>query len=476
MQIQNAGSVSISSLNKNNSPNQDTGFVSNGYERRSSLTLYVPMKIDIDEILLRNPPDFEYDRDKFVYILHLISSIPSRKNGILDNNAGYTPVNKSLLQRRIHNYSQYIDYLAEKGVIEVDKQFIPDKKSGGLKFSKEYISVLVPVEITKWTLIKSILYLNQNKNNLLTEGLTFLKRWFEDGKLTVNFEGAKEELNKLAIEEEELGLPNIQERFNSRLVPLLELMSDYTVFGVDNTGYRLHTSITRLKKELRKNIKYNNKTLVSIDIVNSQPFLTLPLFDLEKIQTNDILSKIKSPVYFPNSEMSDKLLKTIEMVKDEEDVKIFIDCVWSGNFYEKFGEVLQKEEILPDESLQGLRKKVKEITFESIYSPNTSIAYSSCVKIFKSTFPNVYKIFELIKTGRGNHPAFSIMLQRLESELILEKACKIINRINPEIPLFTIHDSIATTEEHTTFVENIMTKVFTKYIGKSPKFKLERWD
>ena len=115
MQIQNAGSVSISSLNKNNSPNQDTGFVSNGYERRSSLTLYVPMKIDIDEILLRNPPDFEYDRDKFVYILHLISSIPSRKNGILDNNAGYTPVNKSLLQRRIHNYSQYIDYLAEKG-------------------------------------------------------------------------------------------------------------------------------------------------------------------------------------------------------------------------------------------------------------------------------------------------------------------------------------------------------------------------
>ena len=93
----------------------------------------------------------------------------------------------------------------QKKVIEVDKQFIPDKKSGGLKFSKEYISVLVPVEITKWTLIKSILYLNQNKNNLLTEGLTFLKRWFEDGKLTVNFEGAKEELNKLAIEEEELG-------------------------------------------------------------------------------------------------------------------------------------------------------------------------------------------------------------------------------------------------------------------------------
>ncbi|KUJ51735.1 hypothetical protein [Chryseobacterium sp. JAH] len=470
------GDLSNNSNNANNSSQaQDKELNSIGYKRRSSLNLYVPMKVDIDKILVEKPPEFRFHRDKFVYVLHLLSYIPSKNSNILNENNGFTPVNRALLQRRIHNYKNYIDYLADVGVIRLDGFYKVDKKSGGIKFTDEYKSNLVPVEITKNTLIKSILDLNQSKDVKKTADLLFLKKWFEDGKLKIDLQAGKDELERIAEAEKIEGLCNIQERLNSRLVPLLDLISEYKSFGVDTTGFRLHTPLTRLKKELRKHVSYDGKNLVSIDIVNSQPFLTLPLFDYMKFKKNDISSKIISPLYYQDSDMSNQLLNTIRNIGTQDDVEIFIECVVSGDFYEKFGAILQKEGLLEEGDIQSIRKKVKEITFESIFSPNTSIAYSKGIQVFRKTFPSVYEIFQLIKKGKGNHPSFAIMLQRLEAELVLEKTCKIINRLKPEIPLFTIHDSIASTEEHTSFVEDILTKVFKKNIGVSPKLKLERW-
>ena len=53
------------------------------------MTLYVPRNIDIDRLLIENPPDFNYERDYFVYILHLITSIPAGKRDIIDANNGF---------------------------------------------------------------------------------------------------------------------------------------------------------------------------------------------------------------------------------------------------------------------------------------------------------------------------------------------------------------------------------------------------
>ena len=163
--IQKVGSVSNSHLNQKSSPSQDTGLVSkDGYERISSLTLYVPENIDIDRLLFENPPNFRYERDCFVYILYLISSIPARKRDIIEKNNGYTPINKKFLQKRIHEYKKYIDYLKTQGIVEENRQYKPGKSSMGLKFSERYNSKLVPINITKWTLIKSIIHLELASN------------------------------------------------------------------------------------------------------------------------------------------------------------------------------------------------------------------------------------------------------------------------------------------------------------------------
>jgi len=171
------------------------------------------------------------------------------------------------------------------------------------------------------------------------------------------------------------------------------------------------------------------------------------------------------------------LVEKIERVTDQQDVINYLEMVTKGEFYEKFGEILVQNELF-DGDIQNtsVRDTVKEITFATLYSPNTAMAYNSEVRVFSNVFPNVYEMIKLIKLGHGNHRAYSILLQRLEAELILDKICKRINHAYPQIPIFTIHDSIVTIEKYVPIVENFMKKIIRINVGASPILKIETWE
>lgn len=468
---------SVSNLHSNqlNSPSQDTGLVSkDGYKKVSSLTLYIP--IDIDRVLLENPPDFRFERDCFVYILHLINSIPARKRDIIESNNGYTPINRKFLQARIQEYKKYIEYLKRVGVVEENRQYIPGKSSMGLKFSETYNLRIHPVTISKWTLIKNIKYLNKNYNVELTEELLYLKKWFNN-KLEVDYEGGVNFLNQLSNQENREGnTQNLMLRYNSRLLPFVKLKNSEHPFYVDNTGFRLHTNLTQIMSDLRKFIKYDGKTLCAIDICNSQPYFAISLLDDEVFIKNNISNKITNPKLINNTNFPIMLVENIRNIKNAPDVLLFKEYVSSGSFYENFGRLLVENSLIEDSEPSVLRNKAKDITFLSIYSPNTSISYNEPMKLFKRQFPNVFKIFKLIKQGNNNHPAFSICLQRLEAELVLQKICKKISEIRPDVVLFSLHDSIITTEDNVDFVKSVMYNVLKENIGVAPNFKVERWE
>lgn len=229
-------------------------------------------------------------------------------------------------------------------------------------------------------------------------------------------------------------------------------------------------------KELRKFIKYDGKNLHSIDIVNSQPFLARPLLNEGYFQRNNISDKIVNPRLTSQHDFPIMLVENIIKVKNQSDVKNYINVVTQGKFYEQFAEILIENSLFEGDIEDSLiRKKVKEITFASLYSPNTAIGYNPEVKIFSDVFPGVYSMIKIIKTGHGEHSAYSILLQRLEAELILDKVCKRINKAYPNIPIFTIHDSIVTTEEYIPIVTNFMRKIMKINIGASPVLKIEEW-
>lgn len=74
------------------------------FPKIDALTLYLPQNLDIDQILRENPPRFKFKRDKFVYILSLIYSIPSQKKDSIKDYNGFTPISKAILGSVIKDY------------------------------------------------------------------------------------------------------------------------------------------------------------------------------------------------------------------------------------------------------------------------------------------------------------------------------------------------------------------------------------
>lgn len=453
-------------------------------ETKRNLTLYIPENFDIDDLLKKNPPNFKYHRDYFIYIVHLITDIPSRNK---DENMFYVPLNSSLLQRRVREYRKYLDYLVEYGVLDENRQYIKGKKSRSFKFTNKYQTLIKPTTITKNTLINSILKFidieySLNDDCLIedTRNLSYLHSWFT-GDLTIDFEAAKQYLLDLYEQEkrEELNvwnekIINAMARFNSRYIVLLKLHRQQFLHTVDNTAGRFHTVLTQLKGDLRQFIRYKDHKLVAVDIVNSQPYLSCVFFNKDKFIENEILLKVR--LYnnsLDNKEKArKKLCKTIENAYKSKSVNNFIDIVKSGQLYGEFADLLLEKGIIEDDG--NLRKQAKKIIFSSFFSPNQAIAYNDAMVIFKEQFPDVYEIYRAIKQGK--HRTLACTLQNLEAELVLHKACKIISEKRPEIPLFTLHDAIITTEGNEEYVKEVLYDVLLNAIGIPPTLKLERWE
>lgn len=459
-------------------------------EKLRSLTLYVPENFDIDDLVKKNPPKFKYHRDFFIYIIHLITDIPSRNK---DEDMYYVPLYSTLLRQRDREYRKYLDYLVEYGVLDENRQYIVGKQSRSFKFTNKYQTLVKPTTITKYTLIKSILKFidieySLNDDCLIedTRDLSYLHSWFT-GDLTIDFEAAEQYLLDLYEQDkrEELNVWNEKKkkinamtRFNSRYIVLLKLHKQQFLHTVDNTAGRLHTVLTQLKGDLRQFVRFKGQKLVAVDIVNSQPFLSCVLFNKDKFIENTIFPKVHLYNSSYNSHNGEKLrsyLKNkIENAQNSESVKQFIEIVKSGQLYEKFGQLLVEKGVLGRNAEDIVRKQAKKIVFSSFFSPNQAIAYNNAIVIFKEHFPDVYEIYRAVKQGK--HRTLACTLQNLEAELVLHTACKIISEQQPEIPLFTLHDAIITTEGKEQFVYNILYNVLLNAIGIPPTLKFERWE
>lgn len=152
-------------------------------------------------------------------------------------------------------------------------------------------------------------------------------------------------------------------------------------------------------------------------------------------------------------------------------IKSYISLVSNGKFYEYFQEQVRNKLKMK----YVTRKEIKEAVFTVFFTDNRFIGQREAEpkKLFRDLFPDVYEVFRLIKKNNKNRLA--IILQRIESYLFLDVICKKISKENPNIPLFTIHDSIATTEEYVDIVDETTYNTLTDYVGYPPKLKREAW-
>ncbi len=494
--------------------------------------VYIPANIDLAELLRKYPlrlaservsdKNFQKTMDYIAYFLHIIHAVPAyNKDEGTDNedNGGYTNLKSFYLQNRIRNYQQVIDWLEEMEIIEVDRQYIVGEKTRGFRFTNTYSTVLKKHYIKTKTLINSLtkrisdekvpmlqphhLYgYTGNINNLTyselaKEMLSFLSYPFNKN-LKIDKENAEIYLRQELQKDREIYSElKAMKRFNCRML-IVNLIHDQNFrFHVDDTAGRLHTLLSCLKKELRKFVSYNGNVLTAIDIKTSQPLLSICLLEYDLFVKNsmayrlsiyDAIASAKAGREFPRN-LSIMIGDFLRNNSEAPDIQTYKDLVVSGDIYAFFGGELTARNLIPNHllpqngetkieeeiRLEAYRKYVKREIFLIFFSKNRNVKQDSKASIFRELFPTVFKIFKKIKGGA--HNTLACVLQNLEAEIVLHKACVEIHENRPDIPLFTIHDSIVSTTENADFIKGILDKYLRDAVtgDKEPKFKKEDW-
>jgi len=444
----------------------------------------IPSYIDLEGFLEKYPPDFKYKIDHFYFIIEYLAK--GMEQGDLDQNLGFVNTSSVKLQSRIKNYNQYLNHMLEHRFIRTDMEYIPGLKSKGYLISgKNYDTItinLIPINssVARRNRVKE----NKEriaKNKRTEKKYPYLTRWFND-KLKIDSRSAKLRLNELfpvqkgGIKGTVKGKPSRYAKRIKAIYAIEKFENKNFYYSVDDNVGRFHSNLTNIKKELRNYITYDGKRLVNIDIKNSQPFFSTLLFNPAFYkEKSEIINIYKIPsliiLYSSFSSFSSIIImlgKTLEST-DYELYMEYIEMVNSGDFYKLLHAKIYAE--LPYD-----KGKLKEIIFIVFFSNNRFIGQPEAQKKrdFREVFPDVYKLFALIK--KKNHRALAHLLQRIESNIIIERVTKRISVEKPELPIFTIHDSVVTIQGSENYVSRIIEEEIKKATSLDVKLGLEFWN
>jgi hypothetical protein len=405
--------------------------------------LLVPELFHATQLLEDNPPTKEaLKADKLNYIISLIYDP-------LDTNLGYdgyTILNAVYLKNVISNYKDYLNYLAKYNIIECDEIFIPGVRSKGYRLKDISMSTSqeVEVEVTDKSLLKKFFQQKEKikeKNKIAKGKYPFLMKWFNKNLQVELPEGITD---KRVI--------NSAHRINAQ---------QYN-FTVDNYGVRLHTDITRFKKDYRKYIKYEGDRMKNIDVKNCQPYLLVKLLleDLKKSNETIYNTMLKAGGEDLASQ-DDLMILYLKHCEGYKNLACYIEDVTKGRMYTKVLEAFEaKYQFKID------RNQIKEYLMPVYFGKKN---YKSKTKtVFKELYPYVDAFLGRYKDSRKI--CLIKQLQKLESGLVIRK---IAPKLPVDMPRFTIHDSFFVRAQDVEVVKNKVLSVMKSAIGFYPKVSIE---
>ena len=182
---------------------------------------------------------------------------------------------------------------------------------------------------------------------------------------------------------------------------------------------RFHSNVTNMSKSLRAKLRSDDHTLVEVDIKNSPPFL-IPEVIREYIWREGKKGKREET---KKKDRREQEVKSKHSVLEDE-LKNFHNLVVDGNFYELFES-------------ESDRNSIKEMVFTYIFSKDNLKTVSCIQKTLQKQFPEICNVIAQIK--REDHRVFAHCLQKLESEIVIEGACRALMAREPEMPIVTVH-------------------------------------
>jgi len=255
------------------------------------------------------------------------------------------------------------------------------------------------------------------------------------------------------------------EAYNRVLASATRIMNGDVFYKVDSTSGRFHSNVTNCPKGFRPYLRVNGEPLINIDVKNCQPYLS----------TIILTDPLKASTFAENPAFA-MVLQTLK-VSHQQDVKNYISLVINGTFYEYLMSEFAREGLHLDRS--ETKRQVLRILFARNRSPK-DLTNRRAREVFKLRFPTVHRIFSKVRGNeRGDKftsfKRFAILLQRMESYLMLDVVLKRIYRELPDVVAITIHDSIMTgvMTNNVEAVKTILIEELTNFVGFRPNVNLE---
>lgn len=444
----------------------------------------------IDALIRVYHPKFKYKLkiEFFYYIITtIIKSQNTYKNKELENVP--VPLNATILKGIRSDYNEYINWLIEQEVIFKAENYEVGVSSNKYRFADFILPTIydnissIVVEM-KGLESDNVIVANSLSNLPIYKANEHLLKWF-DNKITVDFEKANKYIEDTVFWESEcFDFKHSKFHWIQQVSALNNKV--YHATRNEQSDYRLHTILTNLKKNIKPFIKYDGKNLVCYDLKNSQPFFFIYLID-SIINKNKNINPILHRVY------NDKYIFMLQNINEilcqkgfQEEYVIFKRWVLDGKIYEEMEGVIRptkclgsyfvnkynkSKNITARKKVDSVRVMMKGIIFTLFFSGvNTR---NPDYKTFKNAFPNLVAVIELFK--ENNNADFSKVLQNIEADCIIDFVSKKIAVEHPEMPLFSIHDSLSTTEDFGEILKTLMPLYVLEYTGLLPIVDEERW-
>jgi hypothetical protein len=294
-------------------------------------------------------------------------------------------------------YNYYIDYLKEHNIIKLKKNYLKGSNSRIYSLNDHIINgKIFRYQNTDKILLKKYytkhIQLELDRNNIIEKEIK--KKLISDlYSVEIQFDRSIFYLDSLKDEDSDI--------YNRNKYSVESINQKNIFYHFDSYG-RMHTNFTILKSFIRKNcLLIDGEETFEKDLKNSQPLMIYKLI----------------------KESGSSIVKSDEL-------ELFGILVKGGNYYQYLIDKLNLEN----------KNCAKHLTYQVFFGRNHS--KSKHDKFFKFLFPSIHNYITAYKKEFGDYKSLAYTLQKMESSLIFNKIVKTISKIDPEIKLITIHDSV----------------------------------
>ncbi|WP_431156744.1 hypothetical protein [Winogradskyella poriferorum] len=442
-----------------------------------------------------NNPKPKLKLDVAVFFLSLFNSIPT--NFREEERTDIISLDSQRLKSYHASYNKYLAFFVKEDFIKKEKDYGADiHECKSFVLSVRFLtSPLVSYNIESITLLKKFDSsgrdsIQQEKNKFCQVKRPHLVKFFDD-RLTINAIEAFNEINQNTI------TAKAKRKRNASMVLIKEFIKQEWKYSIKpNSDNRLHTNLTRTPKVIRKHIRYDGHPIVGVDLKTSQPFFLCVLIVAIVKKDKQLLKQINAIEILDETTIN----KLFNLDLDINELREFVLTVLNKDLYDEFEKKLnisfdekgqpyrmvsnykrnkkrksrKKREIekrhRTKKEYKTSRDLVKAVLMEIFYSkPKTTIKEA---KVFRETYPSIHKIFVCLDENKIN---FSFLLQHIEAHILLDCVAKEIHVKYPEMPLFSIHDALATTTKFVPQLKKEMKSIIKELTSIKPKIELEDW-